>query len=119
MSETVSGTVLVLVGSLRAASVNRQLAELAVETAPDGVTLEVFDRLGELMVHVIGVEQRHQCGGLGVEVAGGVRSVEQDANVAVVQHHRCVEPHLRVTADVGEQGMVGVDELQSLPTVGE
>ena len=48
MSDTVSGTVLVLVGSLRAASVNRQLAELAVETAPEGVTLEVFDRLGDL-----------------------------------------------------------------------
>jgi NAD(P)H-dependent FMN reductase len=40
--------VLVLVGSLRAASVNRQLAELAVETAPDGVSLRLFDRLGEL-----------------------------------------------------------------------
>ncbi|WP_422748634.1 NAD(P)H-dependent oxidoreductase [Mycobacterium sp. WMMD1722] len=40
--------VLVLVGSLRAASVNRQLAELAAESAPDGVRLEEFDRLGEL-----------------------------------------------------------------------
>jgi NAD(P)H-dependent FMN reductase len=40
--------VLVLVGSLRAASVNRQLAELAVESAPDGVRLRLFDRLGEL-----------------------------------------------------------------------
>ena len=40
--------VLVLVGSLRAASVNRQLAELAIETAPDGVSLQLFDRLGEL-----------------------------------------------------------------------
>jgi NAD(P)H-dependent FMN reductase len=40
--------VLVLLGSLRAASVNRQLAELAVESAPDGVRLQVFDRLGEL-----------------------------------------------------------------------
>jgi NAD(P)H-dependent FMN reductase len=40
--------VLVLVGSLRAASVNRQLAELAVEQAPDGVELRIFDRLGEL-----------------------------------------------------------------------
>ena len=40
--------VLVLVGSLRAGSVNRQLAELAAEVAPDGVTLTVFDRLGEL-----------------------------------------------------------------------
>lgn len=40
--------VLVLVGSLRAASINRQLAELAVETAPDGADLRIFDRLGEL-----------------------------------------------------------------------
>jgi NAD(P)H-dependent FMN reductase len=40
--------VLVLVGSLRSASINRQLAELAVETAPHGVQLELFDRLGEL-----------------------------------------------------------------------
>ncbi|MFV8053003.1 NAD(P)H-dependent oxidoreductase [Mycobacterium sp. 48b] len=40
--------VLVLVGSLRAASINRQLAELAVEQAPDGVELKIFDRLGEL-----------------------------------------------------------------------
>lgn len=41
-------TVLTLIGSLRKASINRQLAEVAVETAPDGVTLQVFDRLGEL-----------------------------------------------------------------------
>ena len=40
--------ILVLLGSLRAASVNRQLAELAVEVAPNGVTLTLFDRLGEL-----------------------------------------------------------------------
>jgi NAD(P)H-dependent FMN reductase len=45
MSDT---KVLVLLGSLRAASINRQLAELAVETAPDGVSLQLFDRLGEL-----------------------------------------------------------------------
>ena len=40
--------VLALVGSLRAASVNRQLAELAAETAPEGVTVTVFDGLGDL-----------------------------------------------------------------------
>src|ERR1700730_15078426 len=40
--------VLVLLGSLRAASINRQLAEVAVETAPEGVSLELFDRLGGL-----------------------------------------------------------------------
>jgi len=40
--------VLALVGSLRAASLNRQLAEVAAEAAPDGVAVEVFERLGEL-----------------------------------------------------------------------
>lgn len=41
-------TVLVLVGSLRAASVNRQIAELAASSAPAGVSLGVFDGLGDL-----------------------------------------------------------------------
>jgi NAD(P)H-dependent FMN reductase len=41
-------TVLALVGSLRAASVNRQIAQLAAENAPDGVTVTVCDGLGEL-----------------------------------------------------------------------
>ncbi|MUL45396.1 NAD(P)H-dependent oxidoreductase [Mycobacterium sp. CBMA293] len=45
MAET---KVLVLVGSLRAASLNRQLAEVAVESASDGVTVRVADGLGEL-----------------------------------------------------------------------
>src|SRR5215217_7787950 len=40
--------VLVLLGSLRAASINRQLAELAVETAPDSVSVQLFDRLDEV-----------------------------------------------------------------------
>ncbi len=40
--------VLTLVGSLRAASLNRQIAELAADVAPDGVTVTIFDQLGEL-----------------------------------------------------------------------
>ena len=41
-------TVLVLVGSLRAKSVNRQLAELAAGSAPDGVLVTVYPDLGDL-----------------------------------------------------------------------
>lgn len=41
-------SILALVGSLRAASVNRQIAELAAATAPDGITVTVFEGLGEL-----------------------------------------------------------------------
>jgi NAD(P)H-dependent FMN reductase len=40
--------VLALVGSLRTASINRQIAELATEVAPDGVTVTVFEGLGDL-----------------------------------------------------------------------
>ena len=41
-------TILTLLGSLRAASVNRQLAELAVESAPEGVALVIYEGLDEL-----------------------------------------------------------------------
>src|SRR5215218_3844961 len=40
--------VLALVGSLRAASINRQVAELAAESAPDGVTVTTDYGLGAL-----------------------------------------------------------------------
>lgn len=40
--------VLALVGSLRVASLNRKIAELAADVAPDGVTVTVFEGLGEL-----------------------------------------------------------------------
>ena len=43
MSDT---KVLVLVGSLRAASLNRQLAELAAETAPAGIAVTVYRGVG-------------------------------------------------------------------------
>ena len=39
-------TVLALVGSLRAASVNRQIAELAVTRAPAGITVNLYHGLG-------------------------------------------------------------------------
>jgi NAD(P)H-dependent FMN reductase len=40
--------VLALVGSLRAASINRQIAELATEAAPGGVAVTIFEGLGDL-----------------------------------------------------------------------
>jgi NAD(P)H-dependent FMN reductase len=63
--------VLVLVGSLRAASINRQLAELAVESAPAGVTLVPFDRLGELPFYNEDID--------GDDVADPVRALRQAA----------------------------------------
>jgi NAD(P)H-dependent FMN reductase len=63
--------ILVLLGSLRAASVNRQLAELASESAPDGVTLQLFDRLGELPFYNEDID--------GDDVAEPVRALRQAA----------------------------------------
>ncbi|CDO87707.1 NAD(P)H-dependent oxidoreductase [Mycobacterium triplex] len=40
--------VLALVGSLRAGSINRQIAQLAADVAPDDVTVTVFEGLGDL-----------------------------------------------------------------------
>lgn len=49
MSDTKSDIkILALVGSLRAASFNRQIAELAAKVAPDGVTVTMFEGLGDL-----------------------------------------------------------------------
>lgn len=52
MSET-SPTVniLVLLGSLRRASINRQLAQVAIDSAPLSVSAVLFDRLGELPLY--------------------------------------------------------------------
>ncbi|MGC0364712.1 NAD(P)H-dependent FMN reductase [Rhodococcus sp. 27YEA15] len=45
MSQT---NVLVLVGSLRAASVNRQIAEAALSVAPEGAALTIFEGLADV-----------------------------------------------------------------------
>lgn len=71
--------VLVLVGSLRAASLNRQLAEVATETAPAGVSLHLFDRLGELPFYNEDVD------GDGVdEVVQALRLAAAEADAALV-----------------------------------
>ncbi|WP_433732780.1 NAD(P)H-dependent oxidoreductase [Nocardia sp. CA-129566] len=40
--------ILTLVGSLRAASINRQLAEAAVQTAPEGVEIAIYEGLADI-----------------------------------------------------------------------
>jgi NAD(P)H-dependent FMN reductase len=71
--------VLVLVGSLRAASVNRQLAELAVESAPDGVRLQLFDRLGELPFYNEDIDNENVA-----ESVLALRAAAGDADAALV-----------------------------------
>ncbi len=71
--------VLVLVGSLRAQSVNRQLAELAADVAPEGVTLVPFDRLGELPFYNEDIDNDDVA-----EPVKALRQVAADADAALV-----------------------------------
>jgi NAD(P)H-dependent FMN reductase len=76
MSDT---KVLVLLGSLRAGSINRQLAELALESAPDGVRLELFDRLGELPFYNEDVDTESVA-----EAVKALRAAAAEADAALV-----------------------------------
>jgi NAD(P)H-dependent FMN reductase len=76
MSDT---KVLVLLGSLRAASINRQLAELAVETAPEGVSVQLFDRLGELPFYNEDIDNQEVA-----EPVTALRAAAADADAALV-----------------------------------
>lgn len=71
--------VLVLVGSLRAASVNRQLAELAAEVAPESVTLVPFDRLGELPFYNEDIDNESVA-----QSVADLRAAAADADAALV-----------------------------------
>lgn len=72
--------VLTLLGSLRAASVNRQLAELAADTAPDGVGVIVFDNLGALPFYN---EDIDTADGVPASVTA-LRAAASDADAALV-----------------------------------
>ncbi|MCV7401509.1 NAD(P)H-dependent oxidoreductase [Mycobacterium fragae] len=73
-------TILALVGSLRAASVNRQIAELAAEVAPDGVTVTIFDGLAELPFYNEDIDNEHD---LPASVAA-LRRAAAEADAALV-----------------------------------
>jgi NAD(P)H-dependent FMN reductase len=69
MSQT---RILVLVGSLRAASINRQLAEAAARTAPEGVTVSIYEGLGDIPFY-----------NEDIDVAGGVPAAATALRTAV------------------------------------
>jgi NAD(P)H-dependent FMN reductase len=75
--------VLTLVGSLRAASINRQIAELAAEVAPDGVTMTVFDKLGELPFYNEDIDSADNANDVPAAVTA-LRAAAADADAALV-----------------------------------
>jgi NAD(P)H-dependent FMN reductase len=71
--------ILTLVGSLRAESINRQLAELTAEIAPEGVVVDVFDGLGDLPFYNEDIDNDDA-----PEPVGRLRSTAARADAALV-----------------------------------
>jgi NAD(P)H-dependent FMN reductase len=76
--------VLTLVGSLRAASINRQIAELAVEAAPDGVTVTVFEGIGDLPFYNEEIDDAMNADAPTLASVSALRAAAAEADAALV-----------------------------------
>src|SRR5947209_10000808 len=77
-------TVLTLVGSLRAASINRQIAELAAEVAPDGVAVAIFEGLGDLPFYNEEIDDAMNADAPAVAPVAALRAAAAGADAALV-----------------------------------
>lgn len=76
--------VLALVGSLRAASINRQIAELAAAAAPDDVTVTVFEGLAELPFYNEEIDDAMNADAPSLTPVDTLRAAAADADAALV-----------------------------------
>jgi NAD(P)H-dependent FMN reductase len=76
--------VLALVGSLRAASINRQIAELAAEVAPEGVALTIFEGLGDLPFYNDEIDDAMNPEAPALAPVAALRAAAADADAALV-----------------------------------
>ncbi len=76
--------VLALVGSLRAASINRQIAELAAESAPDGVAVTIFEGLGDLPFYNEDIDDVMNAEAPALAPVAALRAAAADADAALV-----------------------------------
>lgn len=76
--------VLALVGSLRAASINRQIAELAAAVPPDGVTVTVFEGLAELPFYNEDIDDAMTTDAPPLAPVVALRAAAADADAALV-----------------------------------
>ncbi|MFZ1162730.1 NAD(P)H-dependent oxidoreductase [Mycobacterium sp.] len=81
MAET---KVLALVGSLRAASINRQIAELATEVAPDGVVVTIFEGLGDLPFYNEEIDDAMNAEAAPLAPVAALRAAAAEAEAALV-----------------------------------
>jgi NAD(P)H-dependent FMN reductase len=81
MSET---KVLALVGSLRGASINRQIAELATEVAPDGIVVTIFEGLGDLPFYNEEIDDVMNAEAPALAPVAALRAAAAEADAALV-----------------------------------
>ena len=81
MSET---KVLALVGSLRGASINRQIAELATEVAPDGIVVTIFEGLGDLPFYNEEIDDVMNAEAPALAPVAALRATAAEADAALV-----------------------------------
>ncbi|WP_081293026.1 NAD(P)H-dependent oxidoreductase [Mycobacterium colombiense] len=81
---TVATKILALVGSLRAASINRQIAELAGAVAADDVTVTIFEGLGELPFYNEEIDDVMNTGAPPLAPVAALRAAATDADAALV-----------------------------------
>lgn len=76
--------VLALVGSLRAASINRQIADLAVDVADDDVTVTVFEGLGDLPFYNEEIDDSMNAEAAALAPVVALRAAAAEADAALV-----------------------------------
>jgi NAD(P)H-dependent FMN reductase len=76
--------ILALVGSLRAASINRQIAELAAAVSPAGVTVTVFEGLGEVPFYNEDIDDAMNADAPALAPVVALRAAAADADAALV-----------------------------------
>jgi NAD(P)H-dependent FMN reductase len=72
------------VGSLRAASINRKVAELAAAVAPAGVTVTIFEGLGELPFYNEEIDDAMSGDAPALAPVAALRAAAADADAALV-----------------------------------
>jgi NAD(P)H-dependent FMN reductase len=76
--------VLALIGSLRAASINRQIAELAAELALEGVAVTIFEGLGDLPFYNEEIDDAMNPDVPALAPVAALRTAAADADAALV-----------------------------------
>lgn len=76
--------ILALVGSLRTASINRQIAELAAAVAPEGVSVTIFEGLNDVPFYNEEIDEAMNADARPLDPVAALRAAAADADAALV-----------------------------------